>query len=70
MLLLTIAVSIVFTKALCTLKSSHSFELVSAATCIPSSLYLFLRLSRVTGSSRKSHKSFFVRIRAIGTFGI
>ena len=43
MLLLTIAVSIVFTKALCTLKSSHSLDEVWQAPWKPPVVLFYVR---------------------------
>ena len=69
MFLLNNPVSIVFTNALWTLKSSHSLELVSETPCIPRSFCFYLSISMVTGFSINSTKSFFVKHKVIGTPG-
>ena len=60
------------TNALCTLKSSHSFELVSCTPCKPNSSIASSNYCLVTGSSSDmamySARSFFVNTITIGTF--
>ena len=56
----------VFLKALWTLKSSQTLELVSAARVSCISLCFSLIVAMVTGSSITSAKSDFVRMSAMG----